>query len=121
MELLKEGIKDWQRKRIFGLIIKAIGWDKDKLYTFLPVWCGGESISSISSGQANMVIAALEQLQRKHNCSEAQFNLIMRLKKNLKKDDNWLSNFCRHTTGNSDIYEISIKQASSLINGLKNL
>lgn len=120
MEIVSEPLKDWQRKRIFGLL-NSIGRDQDWLYSMLPVWCGRNRISEMMSNHGNMVIAALEKLQRKPKCSMPQFNLIMRLKKQKKMNDDGLSRFSGHTTGVIDIFELSVKQASALINGLKNL
>lgn len=126
MELLTTNrITENQRKRIFALSRQA-GLNSQKLHSYLPDWCGGNSLSSehgISAAQADKVILALNKIIKKTvyvkgSPTERQIRAIKTLQYILNWGDVALERFIFRTVKKSSMNSISFRDASAIISGL---
>ena len=123
-----------QRKKIFALSRQA-GMSSEDLHSHMEEWTG---VNSLSKGfcniqQANKIIFALQKIvnaptqsyiptrKRKGTLTDKQFNAIRAIKRSLGWNDARVSGFAKHTVDNSDIEDLSVKEASKLITGLKRM
>lgn len=105
MELIKNSISHDQRKKIFAMM-KELNISKEKLYEYMPDWCGAVSLSSdnCNSYQADKIIECLNKVKNKTlnintsgKLTEAQFNAIKRIQESMDWTDNRIRGFIKHT------------------------
>lgn len=135
MNLIKNPINHRQRGMIFGLL-KDCGLTNEQLHVYLPAWAGTDSLKSdkCSKAQADKVIEALKNLKNKIVGGMAglpqsrpgfitpnQLNAINSITSQKNWDVNHLNNFIKHTTGKLSLCELTMKEASAVITGLKKI
>lgn len=116
---------------IFALC-KLAHINNEELHHYMTEWTGVTSLSgdSCSSSQAINIIANIESIinirkasvsNRKGTITEKQINAIKTLQRILKWHDGRINGFISHTTGDSCIEDLKVKDASKVIVGLRKM
>ncbi len=145
MELVKQPISNQQRGMIFGLC-KDCNLSNDQLHDLMPAWAGTASLGkdNCSSAQANKIIEALQKMNNKRLpltkgesaqregvltgnigkpgfITPKQFSAINKICAAKKWNIEHLNNFIKHTTGTLTADELTMREASAVITGLKKI
>jgi len=116
---------------IFALS-KQAHMNNEELHHYIKEWADVSSLAgdSCSSSQANKIIANIESIinirkasvsNRKGTITEKQINAIKTLQRILKWHDGRINGFISHTTGDSCIEGLKVKDASKVIIGLRKM
>lgn len=119
-------INNKQKSKIFATL-RSTGKDSEWLHDMLPEWTGKSSVRQLTSPEADTVIknltlsAAAPSVNFRFR-TQKQFGKIMVLKGKLTFNSDHLNKFIFHTTGSKhNINELSVSEASAVINGLNNI
>ncbi len=141
MQLVRTPISHDQRKKIYALA-KDLNLSNDQLHDLMPAWAGTASLGkdNCTSAQANKIIEALGKMNNSSSASaskqshhitgnigkpgfitQKQFLAINQICAAKKWSPEHLNNFIKHTTGTLTADELTMKEASQVITGLKKL
>ncbi|HMQ79200.1 MAG TPA: hypothetical protein PKE39_04445 [Ignavibacteria bacterium] len=143
MNLIQNPITPQQRGMIFGLA-KDCKLSNDQLHDLMPSWSGAHSLkqNACTKAQADKIIEALKAMKdntvdgvacppqsrvstgnigKPGFITQNQYTAINKICAAKKWNIEHLNNFIKHTTGTLTADELTMKEASAVITGLKKI